>query len=198
MNSATQVEPLTDERIAAAFYEKDAEGNWATGGCNMEGFKRAVRWTEARHRECATFEPKAEAPRLATTVPIEEYRRLLARCIELGEKIAFRKGVSLDANETQYLAARLRRLFAHFGLSLPEGHKDDARLIGIAGAAIGMLLTRWECGDPQPAAWVNGEELHGKANATIACGAERREVKGGSYDTPLYLAAPTAPTGAQA
>ena len=48
---------------------------------------------------------QAEPKELATTVPIEEYRRLLARCIELGEKIAFRKGVSLDANETQYLAA---------------------------------------------------------------------------------------------
>lgn len=92
-------------------------------------------------------------------------------------------GLTLDANDTRFLAARLRRLFEHFGVPVP-GADDNARLIGSAGAAIGLLLTRHETAEP--AAWVNGDELRGKANATIACGAERRWVNGHAYDTPLY------------
>lgn len=95
---------------------------------------------------------------------------------------------TLEDVDVKFLAARLRRLFAFFNYPLPSFAADDARLIGIAGSAIGALLTRWETGDRQPAAWVNGEELREKANATLACGAERREVSGHAYDTPLYLA----------
>lgn len=49
-------------------------------------------------------------------------------------------GLRLDANEVKFLAARLRRLFEHFGIPVPDA-QDDHRLIGVAGAAIGMLLT---------------------------------------------------------
>jgi hypothetical protein len=91
----------------------------------------------------------------------------------------------VDAGDIAFLAARLRRLFAHFDYPLPAFAADDARLVGIAGSAIGGLLTRWETA--QPIAWVNGDDLHNKANATIACGAERRYVNGHAYDTPLYL-----------
>ena len=50
--------------------------------------------------------------------------------------------VLLDASEARFLAARLRRLFHHFGPKTPSwAEEDDARLIGIAGACIGMLLT---------------------------------------------------------
>lgn len=49
-------------------------------------------------------------------------------------------GLTLDANEVRFLAARLRRLFAHFGVPVPN-EQDDGRLIGIAGAGIGLLLT---------------------------------------------------------
>jgi hypothetical protein len=95
-------------------------------------------------------------------------------------------GLTLDHDEMHFLAARLRRLFEHFGLPLPDARQNDTRLIGLAAPAIGILLTRWEVGDQQPVAWVNTDELHGKANATIACGADRRE--GLEYNTPLYLA----------
>jgi hypothetical protein len=102
-------------------------------------------------------------------------------------------GLTLDASETKFLAARLRQLFRHFGTPLPDGASDDSRLIGIAGAAIGGLLLRLET--TEPVAWVNGDDLHSKANATIACGAERRE--GLSYDTPLYSALGVAPDAPQ-
>jgi hypothetical protein len=54
--------------------------------------------------------------------------------------------ITLDANDARFLAARLRRLFAHFGIPVPNAD-DDAHLIGNAGAAIGMLLTRRETED---------------------------------------------------
>jgi hypothetical protein len=95
------------------------------------------------------------------------------------------KRKQVEAADLAFLAARLRRLFAHFNYPLPAFAADDARLIGIAGSVIGGLLTRWETA--QPIAWVNGDDLHNKANATIACGAERRYVNGHAYDTPLYL-----------
>lgn len=47
--------------------------------------------------------------------------------------------VTLSASEVAFLAARLRRLFADFEIPVPGGD-DDARLIGNAGAAIGLLL----------------------------------------------------------
>ena len=90
--------------------------------------------------------------------------------------------LTLSANDAKFLAARLRRLFAQFNFPLPDGARDDTRLIGLAGSAIGLMLTNAE----QPVAWVNGDELRNKANATIACGPERREVAGHAYDTPLY------------
>jgi hypothetical protein len=49
--------------------------------------------------------------------------------------------LTLSPLEVAFLAARLRRLFAHFGTTLPKFAENDARLIGIAGSAIGMLLT---------------------------------------------------------
>jgi hypothetical protein len=49
-------------------------------------------------------------------------------------------GLTLDAGELRFFAARLRRLFQHFGTPVP-GMEDDARLIGNAGAGIGLLLT---------------------------------------------------------
>lgn len=48
--------------------------------------------------------------------------------------------LTLDAIEVKFLAARLRRLFEHFGVPVP-GTDDDARVIGNAGAGIGLLLT---------------------------------------------------------
>jgi hypothetical protein len=50
-------------------------------------------------------------------------------------------GLQLDPAETAFLAARLRRLFQHFGIPV-TGSDDDARLIGNAGAGIGLLLGR--------------------------------------------------------
>jgi hypothetical protein len=47
----------------------------------------------------------------------------------------------LDANEVNFLAARLRRLFAHHGYALPDLARDDASLIRIAGSCIGTVLT---------------------------------------------------------
>jgi hypothetical protein len=52
--------------------------------------------------------------------------------------------VTLEAADAAFLAARLRRLFAFFNYSLPSFAADDARLIGIAGSAIGAVLTRHE------------------------------------------------------
>ncbi len=43
------IRPLPESVLDAAFYQKDHEGNNVTGGCNMEGFKRAVRWAERKH-----------------------------------------------------------------------------------------------------------------------------------------------------
>lgn len=48
--------------------------------------------------------------------------------------------VTLIADEAAFLAARLRRLFQHFSIPVPDGG-DDGRLIGCAGAGIGLLLT---------------------------------------------------------
>lgn len=45
----------------------------------------------------------------------------------------------IDADEVRFLAARLRRLFQHFGQGVPEG-ASDTHLIGIAGSLIGSLL----------------------------------------------------------
>lgn len=53
---------------------------------------------------------------------------------------------SYDADA--FLAARLRRLFAHFDYPLPSFAKDDARLIGIAGSCIGAILLRLETDAP--------------------------------------------------
>jgi hypothetical protein len=57
---------LTDERIEAAFNEKDAVGNWVAGGCTMAGFKRAVRWAEAR---LATLSAPVAQPGEAVSEP---------------------------------------------------------------------------------------------------------------------------------
>jgi hypothetical protein len=54
--------------------------------------------------------------------------------------LLYMKPLTLDAAEVAFLAARLRHLFAHFEIPVP-GSDDDARLIGNAGAAIGMLLS---------------------------------------------------------
>lgn len=48
--------------------------------------------------------------------------------------------VSLTAEDAAFLAARLRRLFAHFNYPLPAFAANDAQLIGIAGSAIGAVL----------------------------------------------------------
>jgi hypothetical protein len=63
--------------------------------------------------------------------------RLIDAVVQLADA-----GVTLSSADAAFLAARLRRLFQHFGTPLPDGTSDDdERLIGIAGAAIGMLLT---------------------------------------------------------
>jgi hypothetical protein len=48
--------------------------------------------------------------------------------------------LGLTAEEAAFLAARLRRLFKHFGYPVPEC--NDSHLIRIAGSCIGGLLTR--------------------------------------------------------
>lgn len=50
--------------------------------------------------------------------------------------------VVFDPAEVEYLAARLRRLFAHFEHPLPN--KDDAFIVAVAPALIGALLTELE------------------------------------------------------
>jgi hypothetical protein len=52
-----------------------------------------------------------------------------------------RQDVTLTHDEAAFLAARLRRLFAHHGYTLPDFAKDDASLLRIAGSAIGAVLT---------------------------------------------------------
>jgi hypothetical protein len=108
----------------------------------------------------------------------EKYTERLLGALPDGEG----SSLTLSAQDAKFLATRLRRLFAQFNFPLPDSAQDDARLIEITGAAIGLMLTNAE----QPVAWVNGEELRTKANATIACDAERRIVAGHEYDTPLY------------
>lgn len=57
------------------------------------------------------------------------------------------EAVTLDAQEAAFLAARLRRLFAHFQYELPEFAKGDAdaSLIRIAGSCIGAVLAKAPC-----------------------------------------------------
>jgi hypothetical protein len=57
--------------------------------------------------------------------------------------------VTLEAADAAFLAARLRRLFAHFKVAVPDGG-DDARLIGNAAAGIGLLLTAQPAGVKGP------------------------------------------------
>jgi hypothetical protein len=59
--------------------------------------------------------------------------------------------VTLAADEAAFLAARLRRLFAHYGYALPDFARDDASLIRIAGSAIGAVLTNAGVALPAPA-----------------------------------------------
>jgi hypothetical protein len=64
--------------------------------------------------------------------PVE---RLIAAVVQLSQS------VTLTAEDAKFLAARLRRLFAHHGYALPDFTKDDASLIRIAGSCIGAVLT---------------------------------------------------------
>lgn len=48
--------------------------------------------------------------------------------------------LTMDADEVEFLAARLRRLFNHFKYPLPDWAKDDKHLIGIAPTCIGAVL----------------------------------------------------------
>lgn len=50
--------------------------------------------------------------------------------------------LTLSADDTAFLAARLRRLFSHFGYSLPAFAVKDASLIRIAGSCIGAILSQ--------------------------------------------------------
>jgi hypothetical protein len=50
-------------------------------------------------------------------------------------------GVTLNAEDTHFLAVRLRRLCAHLKYTLPQFATDDAALVNIAGTVIGALLT---------------------------------------------------------
>jgi hypothetical protein len=69
---------------------------------------------------------------------------VVRECFELANLVRQAEaapGLTLDASEVRFLAARLRRLFQRFNFPLPDGAQDDARLIGIAGSAIGLMLT---------------------------------------------------------
>ena len=56
---------------------------------------------------------------------------------------AAQAGLTLDAGEIAFLAARLRRLFEREQYTLPEfARENDSALIGIAGSVIGAILTR--------------------------------------------------------
>ena len=67
--------------------------------------------------------------------------------------------LTLDKGEVEFLAARVRRLLAKFGVHEPE--KDSRFIVGVAGSLIGNLLTNIELkekagmvrlsGDDQPA-----------------------------------------------
>ena len=48
--------------------------------------------------------------------------------------------LTLTADEATFLAARLRRLFAHFDCHVPDFADNDASLIRVAGSCIGGLL----------------------------------------------------------
>ncbi len=51
--------------------------------------------------------------------------------------------MSLDTEEVRFLAARLRRLFAHFEYELPDtAERDDEFIIRVAGVCIGDLLRK--------------------------------------------------------
>ncbi|WP_152567213.1 hypothetical protein [Cupriavidus metallidurans] len=51
------------------------------------------------------------------------------------------EAMTLDAGEIEFLAARLRRLFAHFRYQIPHwAHTDDRKLIGIAPSCISAVL----------------------------------------------------------
>jgi hypothetical protein len=69
--------------------------------------------------------------------PVE---RLVAAVVQLAG------GVTLSADDAAFLSARLRRLFAHHGYTLPNFAKDDASLIRIAGSCIGAVLTNAAAG----------------------------------------------------
>lgn len=69
-------------------------------------------------------------------------------CTEIGRCFATPQPAApgslvLDPSEVKFLAARLRRLFAHFRVPVPNAD-DDASVIGNAGAGIGLLLGRSE------------------------------------------------------
>lgn len=51
-----------------------------------------------------------------------------------------KEGMHLDAEDVQFLATRLRRLFARFNYPLPKFADDGRRLIGIAPSCIGAVL----------------------------------------------------------
>lgn len=52
-------------------------------------------------------------------------------------------GVVLDKSDTEFLAARLRRLFVHFNHEIPaDAHKDDVYMVRIAAACIGQVLAK--------------------------------------------------------
>jgi hypothetical protein len=59
----------------------------------------------------------------------------------IADELGYTEGsVVLTPKDAAFLGARLRRLFAHFKVAVPDGG-DDARLIGHAAAGIGLLLT---------------------------------------------------------
>jgi hypothetical protein len=70
--------------------------------------------------------------------PVE---RLIAAVAQLSQ------GITLTTDDAHFLAARLRRLFAHHGYALPDLARDDASLLRIAGSAIGAVLTNVGVGE---------------------------------------------------
>lgn len=76
-----------------------------------------------------------------------------ARALLAAERLD-RDGLILDANDVQFLAARLRRLLKFHNYPLPKFADDDKALIGIAPSCIGAVLSNASLKEPgAPDGW---------------------------------------------
>jgi len=66
----------------------------------------------------------------------------LSSALAAGEGVESVAGAMLSADDAAFLAARLRRLFAHFAYPLPPFAERDESLLRIAGSCIGGVLTQ--------------------------------------------------------